>query len=1160
MKSRQLVIKQETYNIIENISDKKIRYVIHLSDIHIRANTRTTEYRNVFNTLFKTLTKMKLNSTNSCIVVTGDTMHEQILTPESVNLLKDLFLLLSKIGDIFVIIGNHDINHNIKESLDSLTPTIGKSFQTTNRIHILNDDCVYRYNNIQFGVTTIFANSVTKAGFINNITNISLYHGTISGYTDNNGFNSTNNRYFKLSDFSPYYHYMMFGDIHKQQYLNQQQTAWYAGSLIQQNRGESLKEHGFMLLDIEEHISSFNQIPNRYGMITLTINEKGIIEEDIELPKYSNIKVICKTGNSKDISELYNKLEEMNIVITNKVEVMDVNSSLTLHTEKTTKNLIDIRDNESVLQTLLDHISDEAVKTELTPKLKHLTEKIKFDEDMACKKIQLLKLKMNNLIRYAGENTIDFTSLHDIILVSGACNIGKSSLLDAILIAIFGKSTRGSRKDYYHTGTDNYSTEIELDVNGKIYKIIRRVNKTSSTGKKEKNHKLFIYENNIEIGSTKENKLKIINSKICKRDDLLRYIMILQTDTQSILSMKPKDRLTEMCHAMRLEIFKQISDEATKQINIITRTVNEYRTNIKSYKKYGLDSYTINKVLEQKIINNTSNLNKIKTKLNNIANSIIQESCLLTESKTKIDILRNNNKLTTTDEDVKLIEELPKITEITEQLLLTKSNLEETQSLIEDINIKLQEFTNIDTDDLKQQFITRTNKETDRINNQITQLHTKTTSISLTELQQPIDYLTNKINTLNNTLQKPKPINKRTYTTYIAKTTLIKDINDKITALEKELNNHTSHLDTLQLQEYDKNCKYCVQNSSSYNIETIITKLRKTLSKLKTDLTKHTSYCNKNKDIITNYENNTKIEEHNITVQNEIIRLTTIIEISKLKQELHQIRELECIPYIQYNSLKNQLIKLLTQEKEQVNQINELEHNIQLVEELSSKKDIIQEISTLQHISLQYSQHIEKLSNKQQLLTKTSEVVEYDLRQCLVDKKQIEFFTKNITELEIDKIQYTKITELINKNNGILTNIFCKKVLPRLESIINQMISPELDMQISLELKKDEIYIYKKNTTITIDLNGGFMTHFLNVIFRCGMSQITNLVKSNIFIVDEVFDKSGEKEKKYVINLLDVLKNHFEKLLIITHDTSLKLEIDSQLKIISHGSYSKIQQ
>jgi DNA repair exonuclease SbcCD nuclease subunit len=80
-----------------------------------------------------------------------------------------------------------------------------------------------------------------------------LYHGVVDGCVLDNGIVMTsdklNGKYFSMFD------YTLLGDIHKRQYLSNNKRIAYAGSLIQQNFGESLDKHGLIRWDLNNGTS-----------------------------------------------------------------------------------------------------------------------------------------------------------------------------------------------------------------------------------------------------------------------------------------------------------------------------------------------------------------------------------------------------------------------------------------------------------------------------------------------------------------------------------------------------------------------------------------------------------------------------------------------------------------------------------------------------------------------------------------------------------------------------------------------------------------------------------------------------------------------------------------------------------------------------------------
>lgn len=88
--------------------------------------------------------QLNLNNQNSVIVVCGDVLHDKnTITPYSVNLIKDFFKILSDISTVIVIVGNHDCNINNVQDMNSLFVTIGKLYDSTNPIYLLNDNALY---------------------------------------------------------------------------------------------------------------------------------------------------------------------------------------------------------------------------------------------------------------------------------------------------------------------------------------------------------------------------------------------------------------------------------------------------------------------------------------------------------------------------------------------------------------------------------------------------------------------------------------------------------------------------------------------------------------------------------------------------------------------------------------------------------------------------------------------------------------------------------------------------------------------------------------------------------------------------------------------------------------------------------------------------------
>ena len=445
--STKLVIKEETYKIIRQ-DDKKIQYIVHLADIHIKNNERHKEYRHVFKNLINKLNELKLNNDNSVVVICGDIGDEKQLTADAHNLLKDLFIQLTDITTVCFILGNHDID-TMSSTLDSVSVSVCKAFKTTNPIHFFNNNCVYLYNNIQFGATlmTYSTNNVTQCKKQDNIVNIGLYHGLLKGYGGNNknytiisnnsgSFNvsTSNTGKFSMTDFKKAnYDYVLLGDYHEHIYLDKEKTVWYAGSLIQQSRSEKYGTKGFVLLDLLNETSEHIKINDDYGMVDISIDENGItnIDETFIFPKYADILVKHKCDKSL-VEAFYKKIQDDGINIISHSENHDnsdfkIDTYLEIKDEKI--NITEIRESEKIIDliiNMMDKDMKDEMKDEIKSIIKETLETTEIKGEFKCKKVELMSMEFNNIMIYGKDNKIDFTLFKDkVVGLNDANNAGK---------------------------------------------------------------------------------------------------------------------------------------------------------------------------------------------------------------------------------------------------------------------------------------------------------------------------------------------------------------------------------------------------------------------------------------------------------------------------------------------------------------------------------------------------------------------------------------------------------------------------------------------------------------------------------------------------------------------------------------------------------------
>jgi DNA repair exonuclease SbcCD ATPase subunit/DNA repair exonuclease SbcCD nuclease subunit len=305
--------------------------IIHISDIHIRSGdskkSRYDEYISVFNNLTDSISEQpSILNKSAVIVITGDIFHDKNrIGPSGIKIATYLLQKLSTLATVIVIRGNHDYRQDHPTEHDMISALI--SYNIHNVIYFDTTD-IHKFQNISFGLTAIQETLLygSTSGISNNLppfpvpydTNtykVALFHGTINGCTLQNGSKTTRDGY--PIDWFQGYDAILLGDIHLQQinrasiidsspsilphtticqtYSYQDQIPWgYAGSLIQQDFGETIKGHGYILWNLQEKLIHVYHIKNNYGMIKINFN--GNIDE-LEVEHKQYIKPITRLAS-----------------------------------------------------------------------------------------------------------------------------------------------------------------------------------------------------------------------------------------------------------------------------------------------------------------------------------------------------------------------------------------------------------------------------------------------------------------------------------------------------------------------------------------------------------------------------------------------------------------------------------------------------------------------------------------------------------------------------------------------------------------------------------------------------------------------------------------------------------------------------------------------
>jgi DNA repair exonuclease SbcCD ATPase subunit/predicted phosphodiesterase len=566
--------------------------IAHIADIHLRLKDRHNEYREVFERLYKSLRDNKVDR----ITLLGDIVHSKItLSPELVIILEEFLWKLAEIAPVDLIAGNHDCNMSNLERTDAITPCLPKN--TKNPINYFTETGLHEIDNgLVYGVWSVLDGKTFKLKNKDpNKTYIALFHGSVIGAElDNNYVMSDTST--SLSTFNNF-DIVMMGDIHKFQTFREDHTAVYAGSLIQQNHGETL-DKGYLIWDTDTNAFDRVLVENDYGYFTLYATGEDKLP-DIDLPSKCRMRVIWPM-KAKDISRssvtrlntlIYKKYRPLSLQLNFKPIKDDITDEIDLDQG------VDIRE-LSVQQDLLTQwLTLKGIEEDDKDKILSIDEEVyeRLDpltyEDFSNSTWEFKKLTLQNFMSYGVDPTvINFENLRGVIGLFGDNTCGKSVIIDAILYALFNKTTRNVKNEDLvnkYTNSNVCKVTLHLEIRGVDYIVERwttRLYKAQSSvfdwartdvilKRKYKDDKEW---ENLTETQRRETE-KIIRNAIGSYEDFLTVTLSTQSQGEEFIKQRPGLRSENMLRFLGLDILLKkhdIAKDLLKDIEFERRQYN----------------------------------------------------------------------------------------------------------------------------------------------------------------------------------------------------------------------------------------------------------------------------------------------------------------------------------------------------------------------------------------------------------------------------------------------------------------------------------------------------------------------------------------------------------------------------------------------------------
>lgn len=1113
---------------------KEVEVVYHIGDVHITANLeRQEEYKDV---LKKTVEKIKEEEREKIVVICGDLFHEKTKVYQEANVIARNFMKeLGDICEVIIIAGNHDVCIDNESRTDSIEATLC-NLETENTIHYLTENKIYKIKGINFGLTKMTNNEVTKIEKKNKKEiYIALYHGTLYKSRTDEGYNFEDENKIKASNFKDY-DYTMLGDIHLHQYMNKEKTIAYSGSLIQQNFGENIKNHGILIWDLKNKTSKLMKIENEYIYKTHVIKNTTNTEiDEIKNKKcrlrlrYKNIELVELLKYEKKIRKKYDivKLVKEEIMVNEKNEEIknDTTKKSYIETYKKFSEIKKIKNDEGEINILNKLVDEENKKM-----------------DKMKRGIEIYELEFENLVTYGKRNIINFKKLEKLNILTGKNGLGKSALADIILFILYDKFSRNDKgKEILNVRYKNGYGILRLKLNGIKYTIKRTVNKQQTKvhifkgffnldemndkiTEEEKNIKELRKKNkNVSCGGKKETSQQIIDM-FGSYEEMTLTSIILQIGGNfvDVKDTKKKDLMIEI---MGLKLYDEVKKECEK-------VSKDYSSNKLKELFRNLTDIDYEKKLKE-LDDIIKNKESYSVQIEKNIREITKEKNIL---EYKIGKVNTSANIDTKEKNY---------AKITEEIISIKNNKK---------NIK-KEIKNIILSDI----VKENNKSQEKIN----ELLTKITKCEINDIMK----IKNEINKFNNEKKiLISEINKIKITDDIDTMKNLQNLKKNIeTSLNKteiineKLNIYKNSNKELIKHKFSNKCNCCIENKKIHDDIGYLKEIKK-LEKEKNEC-----MCTKN-DLIEIEE---KISQQEIINENknkmEILKLKKKINedgLDKLKNILKTLNENE--------KTNIKIIKI----KEKIKNNNEQLNKIKLYEEIEiTEREKIKEADKIKNEIDEHIKNIENIKRINILIkeeekfvkiqSENNETLKLMTKELGTFQKENEMQNKIKNEIKNAQTTLNYYLNILNVySNGLIKHVMNEQ-MQLLEKKINNALRNLTDYEIKIIISNKDISFYKIINPTAIDneiryLNAcqlcGYERVAFNLAVRIALNSMSTMTKNNFLIIDEGFSAADNVNIHKFPQILELIKKEYEVCILISHIDDIKNQKGKLINI----EYNKI--
>ena len=547
----------------------------HFADVHWRGLSRHDEYIRAFKRAFDGLRKENVDA----IFIVGDIVHSktQGISPELIDSLCWWFREMNDIAPTYITLGNHDGLILNKDREDAISPII-RALNLPN-LHLIKNTEKFSHNDeIELVNFSCFdEESWDKISPTKNKINIALFHGAVRGSKTDIDWELDGEVEAKM--FSEY-DFVFLGDIHKHQFLDEENRIAYCGSTIQQNFGET-PDKGYLLWEIDSSdVYSTTHVPVYNDTPFVTIDWMGTVTETLDVadehPDNARFRIRTTVPISQgEIRQLYSSLKEFK----NATEIVMKHESPKSHpiSEEFQNSVkLNLRDPKVVSTMIQEYFSKAGLSDKMNQNLEDLVHRLWKNamkaDPTSSGRWSLKEIEFDNTFGYGKDNRIDFDAAEGIIGIFGKNRTGKSSICGSIMYTLFNATDRGPMSNLHvvNSRKGHCKSKAILSKSGRNYLLERQtIKKQARSGKLSATTHLNLMEvdDNGDVlrdlcGEQRRETEKTLKELVGTSEDFLLTSFASQGEMNTFLKQKASSRKTILSKFLELDVFERLNESA----------------------------------------------------------------------------------------------------------------------------------------------------------------------------------------------------------------------------------------------------------------------------------------------------------------------------------------------------------------------------------------------------------------------------------------------------------------------------------------------------------------------------------------------------------------------------------------------------------------------